>query len=303
VPTQTWTCQGNTYLFSNSGPPGQFSATLSADGRQLIGGGTVATRVGGAAAKKPATEAAKPKAPAPTEPKAKTPAAAAKERQVQTAKAPGQKANSANCSTITGLPGGDSSAPCPQPGGSVIPLPPARGGASAPPAAAPARPRVVLLPPPSCSMCNVLITVGEVLPDLAEKLNNIKPETINDVGPLLYDGGARTLTVVPRRALAPITEAVDPLQQIDDIKDIADNLETLSDLAGKDKEPTDYAQACRGQFVDAAWKSFTSKDGGYYEKAKAASDSLINCWREAFKHIGDAVAKPVIDPDVSFEDN
>lgn len=49
VPTQTWTCQGNTYLFSNSGPPGQFSATLSADGRQLISGGIVATRVGGAA--------------------------------------------------------------------------------------------------------------------------------------------------------------------------------------------------------------------------------------------------------------
>jgi hypothetical protein len=49
VPTQTWTCQGNTYLFSNSGPPGQFSATLSPDGRQLIGGGVVATRVGGAA--------------------------------------------------------------------------------------------------------------------------------------------------------------------------------------------------------------------------------------------------------------
>jgi hypothetical protein len=49
VPTQTWTCQGSTYLFSNSGPPGEFSATLSADGRQLIGSGVVATRVGGAA--------------------------------------------------------------------------------------------------------------------------------------------------------------------------------------------------------------------------------------------------------------
>jgi len=49
VPTQSWTCQGNTYLFSNSGAPGQFSATLSADGRQLIGSGTIATRVGGAA--------------------------------------------------------------------------------------------------------------------------------------------------------------------------------------------------------------------------------------------------------------
>jgi hypothetical protein len=49
VGTQTWTCQGNTYLFSNSGPPGQFSSTLSPDGRQLIGSGVVATRVGGAA--------------------------------------------------------------------------------------------------------------------------------------------------------------------------------------------------------------------------------------------------------------
>ena len=46
VPTQTWSCSGNTYLFSNSGPPGEFSATLSPDGQQLIGGGTVATRVG-----------------------------------------------------------------------------------------------------------------------------------------------------------------------------------------------------------------------------------------------------------------
>lgn len=57
VPTQTWTCQGNTYLFSNSGPPGQFTATLSADGRQLTGGGTIATKVGGVAAR-PAAEMA-----------------------------------------------------------------------------------------------------------------------------------------------------------------------------------------------------------------------------------------------------
>jgi hypothetical protein len=49
VPTQTWTCNGNTYLFSNSGTPGEFSATLSPDGRTLTGStGIVATRVGGA---------------------------------------------------------------------------------------------------------------------------------------------------------------------------------------------------------------------------------------------------------------
>jgi hypothetical protein len=57
VPTQTWTCSGNTYLFSNSGSPGEFSATLSPDGQQLIGGGTVATRVGSSRT---------PKTPTPT---------------------------------------------------------------------------------------------------------------------------------------------------------------------------------------------------------------------------------------------
>jgi hypothetical protein len=46
VPVQYWTCSGNTYTFSNPGGA-TWSATLSADGRQLIGTVT-ATRVGGA---------------------------------------------------------------------------------------------------------------------------------------------------------------------------------------------------------------------------------------------------------------
>jgi hypothetical protein len=47
VAVQTWTCQGNTYLFSNSGPPGQFSQTLI-DSTHMQGSGGIATRVGGA---------------------------------------------------------------------------------------------------------------------------------------------------------------------------------------------------------------------------------------------------------------
>jgi hypothetical protein len=51
VRVQTWTCQGNTYLFSNSGPPGQFSATLI-NSNQMQGSGIIATRVGGPAPRK-----------------------------------------------------------------------------------------------------------------------------------------------------------------------------------------------------------------------------------------------------------
>lgn len=92
VPTQTWTCSGNTYLFSNSGPPGQFSATLSADGRQLIGGGTVATRVGGARVAAPAPAKQEQQEPAQQQPK-QQPARTGSRQQ-------------ANCSDITGTKSG-----------------------------------------------------------------------------------------------------------------------------------------------------------------------------------------------------
>jgi hypothetical protein len=94
VPTQTWTCSGNTYLFSNSGPPGQFSATLSADGRQLIGGGTVATRVGGARVAAPAPAKQEQQEPAQQQPK-QQPARTGSRQQ-------------ANCSDITGTKSGSS---------------------------------------------------------------------------------------------------------------------------------------------------------------------------------------------------
>ncbi|MGH6826225.1 hypothetical protein [Methyloceanibacter sp.] len=60
VSVQTWTCQGNTYLFSNSGPPGQFSATL-VDPTHMQGSGVIATRVGAAPAVA-GQQASKPKA-------------------------------------------------------------------------------------------------------------------------------------------------------------------------------------------------------------------------------------------------
>lgn len=44
---QTWTCNGNTYLFSNSGPPGQFSSVLI-DSNRMQGNGIIATRISGA---------------------------------------------------------------------------------------------------------------------------------------------------------------------------------------------------------------------------------------------------------------
>lgn len=111
VPTQSWTCQGNTYLFSNSGPPGQFSATLSADGRQLIGSGTVATRVGGArVAASPPPSKPEPARQEPHEPQqkpAKQPARTGARQQ-------------ANCSDITGTKsGGQLNVNCKPSGGKV----------------------------------------------------------------------------------------------------------------------------------------------------------------------------------------
>ncbi|MCZ7643352.1 MAG: hypothetical protein M5U33_12590 [Pseudorhodoplanes sp.] len=47
VAVQTWTCSGNTYVITG---PTSYTATLSGDGRRLVGStGIVATRVGGAA--------------------------------------------------------------------------------------------------------------------------------------------------------------------------------------------------------------------------------------------------------------
>jgi hypothetical protein len=100
VPTQSWTCQGNTYLFSNSGPPGQFSATLSADGRQLIGSGSVATRVGGAA-RGGGNAPAKELEASETKAKANKKVAVQQPTQLNNA-----TAKSASCSDITGTGGG-----------------------------------------------------------------------------------------------------------------------------------------------------------------------------------------------------
>ncbi len=287
VATQTWTCSGNTYLFSNSGPPGQFSATLSADGRRLIGSGPVATRVGSAPKPASSTETASPK----EKPRVRT--ATARDSQ-----------NSSGCSTITGLPGEDNSAPCPQHNGSVHP--PTRTAVNTPPAAggvAPSRPVAALSLPP-CEMCDVLTAAGEILPDLAQKLDHIKPEIINDVEGPLYDGGPNTLhPYLPRRALVPVSQPETPLDTIKEMKDIASNFKDMSDAIDTNKEPEDYAQTCQNSFLDAAWKAFTAKEGSYREKAKAAKDSLKTCWKAALKHIEETVANGGIDPDTFVGEN
>lgn len=103
VPTQTWTCSGNSYLFSNSGPPGQFTATLVAPNTLQYGGG-VATRVGGGKAP-PKKQVANDDGSATSEPM----------KPKQNAKAEKPAPSRQSCSDITGTKGGPSRVTCPEP--------------------------------------------------------------------------------------------------------------------------------------------------------------------------------------------
>ena len=211
---------------------------------------------------------------------------------------------STSCSDITGTGGGPGPTNCMQNNGIPPNLQRQINQSQASLQGGPTPPRVVVLPPPQCNMCDVLKTVGEVLPDFAEKLDNIKMETINDVEPPLFDGGPNTLhPFLPPTPLAPVTDQQDPLDAINDMKDLASNAKALSDLTGKDKEPEDYAQKCQDGFLDAAWKAFTAKDGSYAQKAKAARDSLKECWKAAAKHIEDTLTNGGVHSDSSSGDN
>jgi hypothetical protein len=77
VPMQTWTCSGNTYFFNN---PGSYTATLSPDGRQLIGTVT-ATRIGGSVR---APRVARPSSANTTEPRSPSPTVNVTEPRLQT---------------------------------------------------------------------------------------------------------------------------------------------------------------------------------------------------------------------------
>jgi len=184
---------------------------------------------------------------------------------------------------------------------------PSAAGPALAPAPASTLPRVVMLSLPQCSMmCDVLTTVGEVLPDFAEKLDAIKPETIHDIELPLYDGGPNTQhPFLPRRPLAPVTaEPEDLIDNADFIKDVAGDFKTLADLGDKTDEPEDHAKNCRNGFLDGAWKSFTAGPHGYFQKAKAATDSLVQCFKETVNDIGDKFANGVVvDPDALPEDN
>lgn len=166
----------------------------------------------------------------------------------------------------------------------------------------PSPPKVVVVPLPvvQCNLCEV----ASAALDLAEKLNNLGPESIPDPEAPLFNGGPSTLRpYLSSRPLPTVTEPDDPFDELDKMKDIADDTEALSDLADQAKGPDDYAQKCEDSFLGAAWKAFTAKEGSYREKAKAAEDSLKTCWKVAFKHIEDTIANGGEDPNASSEVN
>jgi hypothetical protein len=109
VAVQTWTCSGNTYTITG---PTSYTATLTPDGRQMVGSAGIAVRSGGAAS------AAQQNA---------DPAKPAQEKQAKRLP-PATGSKSGSCSDITGLSGA---------GGSAIKCPPQlkRPVASAQPAA------------------------------------------------------------------------------------------------------------------------------------------------------------------------
>ena len=99
VAVQTWTCQGNTYLFSNSGPPGQFSSTL-VDSNHMQYNGIIATRIGGRAT------AVKSESNEPQNAKQETVRKEAKKQEAASSRPVASSNNvmrkSASCSDITG---------------------------------------------------------------------------------------------------------------------------------------------------------------------------------------------------------
>ena len=214
--------------------------------------------------------------------------------------------NSGNCSGISGL-GLSSGTPCPNQnsGTNVIqsspPLKPQSVGGTSAPRTQP--PRTVSLSPPTCNTCDVLRSVGEILPDLAEKLDNLKTESIKDVEWNRFDGGPNTLRpFLPRGPLSPTSKAPNPLEEINTLKELSGDLKELSELTEKNKEPEDYAEICQNSYLDASWKAFTSHEGSYLEKAKAGREALKKCWDAAKKHIKDTVAG-AFKPDAAEENN
>jgi hypothetical protein len=169
---------------------------------------------------------------------------------------------------------------------------------------APAPLRMVVLPPSCTGTCDVFRALGEVLPDFAEKLENLNFDGLPEVEPPVFGGGPNTLhPFLPNRPLAPTTLPVEPMDEINNAIDLANDVKTLADLTNQSNEPEDYAKNCQDGFISAAWKAFTSGEGSYREKAKAAKDSVKQCIHDAIKHIEDTIANGGDDPTASSEDN
>jgi hypothetical protein len=254
-PTATWTCSGDTITIFVNGIT--VSHTLAAGGRTMSGSGATLTRNGPAPAV--ATPALQPQANTAEKklasPDKKKPLADQKAAAIQKQTPLSNMPKSASCSDITGLGGGSGPSNC-APSSGVPPNIQPQINQPQPNMNAPSH--VVVLPAPQCRMCDVLTSVGEVLPEFAEKLSNIKLETIVDAEPPLFDGGPNTLhPFLPRRPLAPVSEAEDPVDFLAAMKDLADSSKALSDLIEENNEPEDYAKHCQETFLDTAWKTFT----------------------------------------------
>jgi len=184
--------------------------------------------------------------------------------------------------------------------GAISAIKEARAIDEATPAPAAAFPRIMLLPPPRCKFCGTLVSVGELVPDLAEKLRGIEFETVGEPPELpLFDGGPNTLRpYLPRRPLAAVSKLDDPIEFFEELKDASDNYKSVRELMDKPEQADEFDKQCRNSFVDAGWKSFRAKEGDYSEKMKAARDSLKNCWKAAGEKIVEALK---VDP-TSLED-
>lgn len=302
VPVQTWTCQGNTYQFSNSGPPGQFSATLI-DSNHMQGSGGVATRIGGAAVatsrsdkpdravNKSQQAAAAKKLPAINAPKVRNATATDSSQQPPSdcnSSVSGQgNLNSSNLgSTSSTNIAGPSSTSCPPP---VVPgqaqatnpvVPPTPPVSSQHVAAAPAQ----TTPAPS---------EGEVLAGTV--LDGMKQFNPSYSGPL-----APPVQAPPPNPPTQAADNDDPDASTSD-PSWTDDLKTAYDrLSKEDPDDEDYAKACLHSFTKGAQESIhqdlafagETKSTDYYEeKRKTLYEKLKECAKAVREHIESSMQK------------
>lgn len=302
VAVQTWTCQGNTYQFSNSGPPGQFSATLI-DSNHMQGSGGVATRIGGAAiatsqsnqpdravAKSQQAAAAK-KPPTTNTPKVRDAATTDSSQQPASdcnSSVSGQgNLNSNNLgSTSNASSAAPSSTSCPP---SVIP-----GQAQA------AHPVVPPTPPISSQHVAAAPAQTTSAPSDGEVLAATVLDGMKQFNPSYSGPPAPPVQAPPPN---PPTQAADNDEPNASTSDPSwtDDLKTAYDRLSKDDpDDEDYAKACLHSFTKGAQESINqdsafageTKSADYYEeKRKTLYEKLKECAKAVREHIESSMRK------------